>query len=148
VYASVSRLPLRLLLLAFAALLAAGCTHLERLVEPGRDPAGLTEIFVARNLDDNHRLAERLAHALRSRGLSSASGPLTMLPPSAQAVLHYEDRWAWDFGEHMTHLRLDLHDPGAPRPYASAWRTRHVANSTDLDAVIAQVVDELLRSAP
>ncbi len=139
---------LRSVLVAGLVLFATGCTHLDRTVHAGRDPAKLEEIFVARNLSDNHRLAERIAAALRARGLRAESGPLTLLPATAAAVLHYEDRWAWDFGEHMTHLRLDLHDPGEKRPYASAWRTRHVANSTDLDAVVAQVVAELLRPAP
>jgi hypothetical protein len=134
--------------LAFSVLALVGCTHLERTVTPGRDPASLQEIFVARNLADNHRLAERLAAALRARGLRAESGPLTLLPKSAAAVLHYEDRWAWDFGDHMTYLRVDLHDPGEKRPYASAYRLRHVANSTDVDAVVAQVVAELLRPAP
>lgn len=140
------RLPL--LALAILCVFASGCTHLERNVEKGRDPAALREIFVARNLADNHRLAERIASALRARGLRAESGPLTMLPPSAEAVLHYEDRWTWDFGDHMTHLRLDLHDPGAKRPYASAYRTRYIANSTDIDAVVAQLAAELLRPLP
>ncbi len=139
---------LRLLLGSLLLFFLAGCTHLDRTVQPGRNPAELREIFVARNLSDNHRLAERITAALRERGLRAESGPLTLLPPSAEAVLHYEDRWTWDFGAHMTHLRLDLHDPGQRRPFATATRVRHVANSTDLDAVIPALVDKLLAPAP
>lgn len=127
--------------------LLAGCTHLERTVSPGRDPAAAQEIFVAANLADNHRLAERIASGLRARGLRAQSGPLTLVPATAEAVLHYEDRWTWDFGDHMTYLRLDLHDPGQKRPYASAYRLRHVARSTDVDAVIAAVLAELMGPA-
>lgn len=143
-----SSLVFRLLPALFAGLLLAGCTHIERTVTKGRNPAALHEIFVAENLDDNHRLAERVAASLRARGLRAESGPLTMMPEKAEAVLHYEDRWAWDFGEHMTYLRLDLHDPEEKRPYASAYRLRYVANSTDVDAVVAALVAELLRPAP
>ena len=143
-----SRFSLRIFLAITVAWLFAGCTHVERTVTQGRDPATLTEIFVAENLADNHRLAKRIAAALRARGLVAESGPLTMQPGSAQAVLHYEDRWTWDFGEHMTYLRLDLHDPGEKRPYASAYRLRHIANSTDVDAVVRTLVDELLRPLP
>lgn len=138
----------RLFSALFAALLLAGCTHLERMVTPGRNPAALKEIFVAQNLSDNHRLAERVAAALRARGLRAESGPLTMLPEKAEAVLHYEDRWTWDFGDHMTYLRLDLHDPGEKRPYSSAYRLRYIANSTDVDAVVKTLVEELLRPLP
>jgi hypothetical protein len=138
----------RRIFLVFAACLFAGCTHLERTITKGRDPAKPKEIFVAENLADNHRLAGRIAAALRARGLKSESGPLTMLPESAQAVIHYEDRWTWDFGDHMTYLRLDLHDPGEKRPYASAYRLRHIANSTDVDAAVKTLVDELVRPLP
>lgn len=126
-------------------LLLAGCTHIERSVSPGRDPAALREVFVAANLADNHRIAERISAALRVRGLRAESGPLTMCPATAEAVLHYEDRWTWDFGEHMTYLRLDLHDLEQKRPFASAYRLRHIARSTDVDAVISTVVSELFR---
>lgn len=140
--------PRRILFFFATACLFAGCTHVERTVTKGRDPAASKEIFVAENLADNHRLAKRIAAALRARGLQSESGPLTMLPETADAVIHYEDRWTWDFGEHMTYLRLDLHDPGEKRPYASAYRLRHIANSTDVDAVVKTLADELIRPLP
>jgi hypothetical protein len=133
---------------ATALLVLTGCTSLHRTVATGHDPAALREIFVASNLNDGHRLAEQLASALRARGLRATHGPLTMLPPSAEAVLHYEDRWSWDFGTHLTSLRLDLHQPGEKRPYASAWRTRYIATSTDVPAALADLVAELLRPAP
>ena len=138
----------RLFLVLAATWLFAGCTTLERTVNPGRNPATPKQIFVAENLSDNHRVAKRIAAALRDRGLRSESGPLTMMPEKTEAVIHYEDRWTWDFGEHMTYLRLDLHDPGEKRPYASAYRLRYIAKSTDLDTVVKALVDELLRPAP
>lgn len=131
------------LLLAFA-----GCTHIERTVSPGRNPATLKEIFVVENLSDNHRVGAAIAAELRLRGIRAEVGPLTMLPESAEAELHYDDRWTWDFGEHMTYLRLNLHDRGEKRPYASAYRLRHVANSTDVRAVVKVLLPELLRPAP
>jgi hypothetical protein len=148
--------PLRTLLLrrlaAFAFLAAllvlTACTNLQRTVAPGHDPAALREIFVVKNLNDGHRLADELAAALRARGLRATHGPITLLPPGAEAVLHYEDRWSWDFGSHLTFLRLDLHQPGEVRPYASARRTRYIATSTDLPAAVAELVDELLHPAP
>jgi hypothetical protein len=128
-------------------LLASGCASFDRTVERGRDPAGLREIFVAENFNDNHALARRLADALRARGLRAESGPLTMLSSSAEAVLGYQDRWAWDFGEHMIHLRLTLRDVDAVRPYATADYSHHVARTTDLDAVVPELVAKLLAPA-
>ncbi|MCX6939070.1 MAG: hypothetical protein NTU80_14485 [Verrucomicrobia bacterium] len=135
---------IRFLLPLLALLSAVGCTSLKRTVKPDRNPAALQEIFVAANLNDNHGVARHLAIALRARGLRASSGPLTMLPASAQAVLSYDDRWSWDFGEHMTYLRLDLHDPGELQPYATATRTRFIARSTNLDLELPPLVAELL----
>ncbi len=138
-------LPLLAVALAFTL---AACTSLDRTVTPGRDPSALREVFVATNLNDNHGLGRRLAVAFRARGLRAESGPLTLLPKTAEAVVHYQDRWAWDFGEHMVYLRLSLHDPGELHPYASATRQRHIAKSTNLDEVLPAVVAELLAPTP
>lgn len=127
------------LLLAFA-----GCTSIERTVTPGRDPAALREVFVATNLNDNHALARRIAAALREAGLRAEHGPLTLLPESAEAVVNYQDRWAWDFGEHLIYLQISLRDPDEVRPYATTTRSKHIERSTDLSVVVPELVAELL----
>lgn len=125
-----------------------GCTNLDRTLSPGRDPAALREVFVVKNLNDNHRLAEHLVAALRARGLVADSGHYTLLPASAEAVVRYEDRWSWDFGEHMIYLRVALHDPAEVRPYATATRTRFVARSTNLEEALPPLLAELFAPAP
>ena len=125
-----------------------GCANLDRTVSPGRDPAALREVFVVKNLNDNRRLAEQLVVALRARGLVAESGHLTLLPESAEAVVRYEDRWSWDFGDHMTYLRVALHDRGEVRSYASATRTKFVARSTNLEEAIPPLLEELFAPAP
>jgi hypothetical protein len=124
-----------------------GCASIDRTVAPGRDPSALREVFVVKNLNDNRRLAENLVVALRARGLAAESGPLTLLPPGAEAVVRYDDRWSWDFGEHMTYLRVALHDPGEVRPYATATRTKFVSRSTDLNEALPPLLAELFAPA-
>lgn len=125
-----------------------GCASINRAVTPGRDPSTLREVFVVRNLNDNHRLAENLVLALRDRGLVADSGPHTLLPPTAEAVVRYDDRWSWDFGEHMTYLRVALHDRGEVRPYATATRTKFIARSTDFEEALPPLLAELFAPAP
>lgn len=132
--------------LCLAVLAFAGCTSLKRTVPSDRDLSTIREVFVVTNLNDNHRLAPQLVLALQAHGLRATHGPLTLLPSTTDAVLHYEDRWSWDFGEHMTYLRIDLHDPGAVRHYATATRTKYVANSTDVPAALAELTSELFHS--
>jgi hypothetical protein len=139
---------LRCFLFLFGCFFATACTHLSSTHAPDRDPATLREIFVVQNFNDNHRLAQHLVFALRARGFVAQAGPRTLLPPTAQAILHYEDRWAWDFGEHMVYLRLTLHDLDAVQPFATATRTRFIARSTDLETVLPPLVATLLAPTP
>ena len=126
----------------------SGCASIDRTIAPGRETAALREVFVVKNLNDNHRLAEQLVVALRARGLIAESGHLTLLPESAEAVVRYDDRWSWDFGQHMTYLRVALHDRGEVRPFASATRTKFVARSTNLEEALPPLLAELFAPAP
>lgn len=136
---------LRLFTVLFACALFAGCASTQSGVsEPGRTLDGIERFFVLRNLKDNHRVHESIVRALQARGLHAESGPFTLLPADAQVVITYEDRWSWDFGDHMVSLKLGARDPKAALPYATASYLDYVALKTDVDAVTARVVGELL----
>jgi hypothetical protein len=135
----------RIFLVLIACVMLSGCMSLERqVVVPGRDLTDVKRFFVLRNLKDNHGIEDRLVRALRARGYEVESGPATMQPDSAQVVIIYEDRWAWDFSEHMVTLKLSARDPQAVFPYISATYVKHVAFSTNAEQVVGQVVDALL----
>ena len=128
-------------------LLLTGCTAVSSHVDKGRHLAGVRHFFVLSNLNDNHAIDESIVRALKTRGFQAESGPFTMMPDTAQALITYEDRWAWDFSNHMVHLKIAAQDPQALQPYASAVYHRNVALSTEVDAVVNQLVNELLKSA-
>ena len=135
----------RIFFVLLACALLSGCMSLERhLVVPGRDFKDVKRFFVLRNLKDNHGIEQRLVRALRSRGFEVESGPATMQPDSAQVLIVYEDRWTWDFGEHMVILKLGARDPQAFFPFVTATYVKQVAMSTDTEAVVGKVVDALL----
>jgi hypothetical protein len=136
---------LRLMLMMLACVLVAGCasTHTQ-VAEPGRSLKDVRRFFVLRNLKDNHGIDTRIVRALQARGFEAESGPITLLPASAQAVVMYEDRWAWDFSDHMVYLKIGARDPQAVFPYVSASYLKQVAFSTQVDDVVAQVVADLL----
>ncbi|TAG32761.1 MAG: hypothetical protein EAZ36_01775 [Verrucomicrobia bacterium] len=127
-----------------AVILLTGCANLDRTVSAGRDPSKVREVFVVVNLNDNRGVARHIVKALQERGLRAESGPRTMLPESADAVLKYQEHWGWDFGEHLIFLSLGLHDPEEVRPYATASRQRNIGFSTRLEEVIPVLVAELL----
>jgi hypothetical protein len=136
---------LRLFAVLCACALFAGCASTQsNVAAPGRSLKDVERFFVLRNLKDNHRVHESIVRALRARGLHAESGPITLLPKDAQAVITYEDRWSWDFGNHMVSLKLGARDPDAVFPYVTAFFLDHVALKTDVDAVTAQLIGELL----
>src|SRR5690349_11607586 len=97
-------------LLVLLALLLGGCTAYNAQVQRGRSLAGVQRFFVLANANDSHGLEHRIVAALRARGLTAESGPRTMMPENTQALITYEDHWAWDFGDHLVHLQLNVHD--------------------------------------
>ena len=80
-------------------------------VEKGYDLAQTQRFFIIHNPSDNHGLDHQIAAALQARGLKVEIGPLTMMPEATQAVIVYQDRWAWDFGEHLVYLQIEAREP-------------------------------------
>lgn len=129
----------------FLSLLFAGCANTNtRVLEKGRSLEGAQRFFVLTNLKDNHRVGETIARALKARGREAEIGPETLQPENAQAVILYEDQWGWDFSTHMIYLKLSVRDPKAVFPYLAVEYRKHVEFTTDLDAVVGELVDELL----
>ena len=134
-------------LLFLQVLLLAGCTSVGTQVDKGRHLAGVRHFFVLSNLSDNHAIDGNIVRALQVRGFQAESGPITMMTDSAQAVITYDDRWAWDFSSHLVHLQIAARDPQSVQPFATAFYQKNIALSTEVDAVVNQLVGELLKSA-
>lgn len=81
---------------------------------------GFRRIYVEQRLNDNHQLAELLATELRRLGCEASSGPLTMMPETTEAVLTYDDRWAWDFRSYLIEFNLELHTARSNKKLADA----------------------------
>ncbi|MFA6961702.1 MAG: hypothetical protein WC205_13185 [Opitutaceae bacterium] len=134
-----------LVVVLLACALFAGCASTQTHVsEKGRSLKDVKRFFVLRNLKDNHGIDGRIVNALKARGFEAESGPITLLTESAQAVVVYEDRWAWDFTNHMVYLKLGARDPQSVFPYVTASYLKQVAFSTDVDAVVGEIVGDLL----
>jgi hypothetical protein len=138
---------LQFVLLLLVCALATGCASTDtQVVEKGRNLKEVHRFFVLRNLKDNHGIDARIVRALQARGFEAESGPITLLPASAQAVIVYEDRWSWDFSNHMVYLKIGARDPQAVFPYVTASYLKQVAFTTRVDEVISGVVDDLLKA--
>lgn len=140
----------RLVLATLACFLFVGCATMRTETDPknNRTLGEARRFFVLRNLKENHGLDARIVRALRARGFEADSGPITLLPASAQVVLVYEDRWSWDFSDHMVFLKISARAPDQAFPYVSASYQKQIGFSTRIDEVVESVLARLLVAGP
>ena len=134
--------PLSVLLLGFGLL--AACTSYEARVDKGRSLDGVKSYFVLSNTNDNHALDAQIAAALKSRGFATETGPLSMLPDEAQAIVSYQDHWAWDFGDHLVYLQLAVRDRKTNQPYATVTFSAKVPTRKPLAEIVEGLIGPLL----
>lgn len=136
--------PIRVLLAAALALLLGGCASFDASVEGGQSLKGVQRFFVVSNLNDNRALDHQIAKALRGRGRTAEVGPLTMMPDDTQAVVTFQDHWAWDFGEHLVHLQLSAFEPGSPQPVAAATYSAKIPGRQSPPEIVEELVSRLV----
>jgi hypothetical protein len=88
-------------LLALLALSLAGCTAVSTDSRHVADLAKVRHVYVEHRLNDNHMLDELIVQELKHLGYDAACGPMTMMPENTDAIVNYEDEWAFDFSTHM-----------------------------------------------
>src|SRR5581483_9870210 len=96
-----------LVLLASVLLLTSGGTAVSARKVIALD--GFQHIFVEQEQNDNHHVDEEFVAELRKMGRDATSGPLTMMPENADAVLTYDARWEWDVRTYLIELTVELH---------------------------------------
>jgi len=136
--------PVRLLCLLALGLLLGGCASFEATIDRGRTLKDVQRFFVVSNSNDNRAVDHQIAMALKARGRTAEVGPLTMMPDDAQAVVTFQDHWAWDFGEHLVHLKISVRDPSAPESYAGVSFGARVPLREKPAVTINRLVEALL----
>ena len=131
--------------LVIGALILNGCSSYSAAVTPGTDIARYHVLFVKENLDDNRGIAARIAASLRDHGFQATSGPLTMMPPSADGIVEFQDQWSWDITTHIVGLLIHITDAHNKAPVAMASFSGSTSTAS-LDDAIDQSVDKLTKT--
>jgi hypothetical protein len=129
--------------LAGLALFLGGCASFDAHIVKGHSMAGLKHFFIITSPSDNHALDHRIAEALQARGLQVDIGPLTMMPDDAQAVVTYQDRWSWDFGEHLVYMQIDITTPDHNNSFATVNFTATVPLHETPGVTVGRLVNKL-----
>lgn len=133
-----------LLALALALTLATGCNSVTARIEPGQSAVAYERFFVRSNLNDSHALDEHIAAALAARGHTVEFGPLTMQPTDTQVTVTYEDRWAWDFGDHLVYLNIVMREARSGRQIGYTIYRSRFKMGRNAPEIATRMVNELL----
>jgi hypothetical protein len=124
--------------------LLGACTSYDAQMEPGKNFTGLQKFFVVSNHNDNHGLDRLIASSLTARGFAAEIGPLTMMGDDTQAIVTYQDRWAWDFGDHLVYLQFNVRNPKNNQPFATASFGAKVPTRKSIDVIVDELVAKLM----
>lgn len=129
-----------LLLPVFLLFLLGGCASYDTQVARGPGLAGVQRFFVIANANDSRGLEHRITASLKGQGLTATAGPRTMMPEDTQALVTYDDHWAWDFGERLVHLQINVRDARSSQLLATATFSARIPGRKSP----AEIVDELI----
>src|SRR6266700_2959591 len=133
----------------FVGLLAlVGCQSVTTRRNPAVDVSRYKNFFVERRLSDNHHLDELIAEELRRLGKTATSGPLTMKPDEAEAVVSYTDRWAEDFHRYLIELNIDVRDAHTDKPLTVGRFYQPSITPKNPPEMIREILTPLFGSAP
>lgn len=130
-----------LLSLLFATTFLSGCASVSARKVIELD--GFQRVFVEARLNDNHRLHELLVSELRRMGREASSGPMTMMPNNAEAVLTYDARWEWNFKTYLVEFNLELHTSRSQKKLADATFTQPPVLGKPPSRVVRAAVERL-----
>lgn len=131
------------LVFAVLGLLFAGCSSLD--THKDADLSALHRIYVEHHLTDNHRIDEAIVAELKSRGYDASAGPLTMMPEGIEAIITYEDRWAWDFNSYLIDLSIEVHANFTNKPLGHGHYHQASAITKSPPQVVHQIIDPLFK---
>ena len=112
-----SAMHVSVLLLIIACLLSS-CSSITTDKDPRVDLTGIKTFYVVHRLTDNHHIDETIVAQLQALGREASAGPTTMMPQNVDAVVTYEDEWAWDFKSYLIHLEIEIHRAHNRQPLA------------------------------
>lgn len=87
-----------------------GCSSVASHRAPGVNLGRYKHFYVEHRLSDDRQIDEAIVAELKALGFEASAGPLTMMPQSAEAVVTYQDEWAWDFKSYMIRFAVQIRD--------------------------------------
>jgi hypothetical protein len=140
-----SRSAVRFVAVAVCALLAGGCAHPHAQLDRSAHVNRLHHIFVEHRLADGRGVDQLVVAELQRLGYDASSGPMTMMPDNAEAIVAYEDVWTFDFTTYLLELDLAVRDPHSGRQIAVDRYSQPSIFGSDPVKIVNRVVDPIFK---
>jgi hypothetical protein len=92
-------------------LVFSGCASTSSTSVPGADIASVKKIHVVKLAKDERGVNQLFADQLALRGYQVTTGEAAEVPPDADAILTYQDKWMWDITMYMVEINAQLRRP-------------------------------------
>jgi uncharacterized lipoprotein YmbA len=132
-------------LLALFAALLSGCTSASTRQVISLD--AFRHVFVEQRQSDNNRIDQMIVAELQRLGRTASSGPKTMMPEDTDAILTYDDRWAWDFKNYLIELTIEVHTAKTRKKLADGRYHQPTLNPKPAAAVVSELLVPLFGPA-
>jgi hypothetical protein len=136
---------IRSILLCVGLSVLGACSSLETHRNPQADLSHLKRFYVERRLSDDHHVDEAIVDGLKALGFEASSGPLTMMPDGVDALVSYEDVWAWDFKTYLIQLNIGFENPNSGRPLAAGTYRQPSVITKEPSQVVRQILRPLFQ---
>jgi len=88
-------------------LILSGCAS--TYVPPRVNLNTLETFYVQTSPEDEHQVDQAISEQLKLMGFESSYGPADATPAEIDAIVNYQDQWAWDVKEYLLELKIQVY---------------------------------------
>ena len=133
------------LLCIIALSLLSACAGMKSTKAPDTNFTQLKTFYVQRLPADQRGIDRLISDRLNTMGYRSTFGNEPKPTGEVDALVTYQDKWAWDMTMYMLKLDIQLRDPKTEMVLATAQSYRPSLQRAAPDAMVAEVLDEIFK---
>jgi hypothetical protein len=136
---------MRFLLSIVAATMLSACATNGAQKIPDANLGALKSFYVARHPEDDRGIERLIAARLQKSGMVAASGAEPDPAQPVDAIVTYQDRWAWDLTMYMIRLNIQIRDGHSGSILAAGESMRPSLQRKSPEGMVEEVLTEIFK---
>jgi hypothetical protein len=136
---------IRLLSLIAACAMLSACATNNVQKAPNADLAKLKTFYVVKLAADERGVEKLVAERLQKSGFTATHGVEVTSPAPVDAIVTYQDSWAWDITMYMIRLNIQLRDGSTGSILAAGESMRPSLQRKSPEGMVEEVLTEILK---